>query len=214
MADDKAPVRRRRMGAHGLMFRRRRVFVKLREGFTYDEIAAEEGVSSSRIRQIVSEELKQREVDSGTEHAKLQLERLAPAIQLAAEGIAAGDVSAIMPYLRALDRLDRYQTVASANQVYDDEARKKLLAKINRVAENLGIDENFAAAVRAHLKATGQIPADKPAEAEGQGADLAGAPSSWAKRARPRGLRRRITRAPDFFTPTGRNPLKRLNSEK
>ena len=129
MADEKAPVRRRRMGAHGMMFRRRRVFASLREGFTYEEIAAEEGVSPSRIRQIVSEELKQRGVDSGTEHAKLQLERLAPAIQLAAEGIAAGDVSAIMPYLRALDRLDRYQTVASANQVYDDEARKKLLTR-------------------------------------------------------------------------------------
>ena len=215
MADDKAPL----FGADGwpctgLIFRRRRVFVKLREGFTYEEIAAEEGVSPSRIRQIVSEELKQREVDSGTEHAKLQLERLVPAIQLAAEGIAAGDVSAIMPYLRALDRLDRYQTVASANQVYDDEARKKLLAKINRVAEHLGIDENFAAAVRAHLKATGQIPADKPAEAKGRARSLPGRPSSWAKRARPRGLRRRISRVPDFFTPTGRNPLKRLDFYK
>ena len=141
----------------------------------------------------------------------------------AAEGIAAGDVSAIMPYLRALDRLDRYQTVASANQVYDDEARQKLLAKINRVAENLGIDKSFAAAVRAHLKATGQIRGDEPAEAEGQGADLAGRPSSWVRRARPNSwvrralpprLRRRTIRAPDFFTPTGRNPLKRPNSEK
>ena len=41
-----------------------------------------------------------------------------------------------MPYLRALDRLDRYQTVASANEVYDDEARKKLLAKMDRVARS------------------------------------------------------------------------------
>ncbi len=187
MVEEEAPVRRQRMGAHGMMFRRRRVFAKLREGFTYEEIAAEEGVSPSRIRQIVSEELKQREVDSGTEHAKLQLERLAPALQLGAESIAAGDVSAIMPYLRALDRLDRYQTVASANQVYDDGARQKLLAKINRVAENLGIDENFAAAVRAHLKATGQIPADKPAEAEGQGADTAGAPEFMGEAGAPAG---------------------------
>ena len=214
MVDDKAPVLRRRLGAHGMMFRRRRIFAKLREGFTYEEIAAEEGVSPSRIRQVVSGELKQRAVDSGTEHAKLQLERLAPALQLAAEGIAAGDISAIMPYLRALDRLDRYQAVASANQVYDDEARRKLLAKINRVAENLGIDENFAAAVRAHLKATGQIRGDEPAEAEGQGADLAGRPNSWVRRARPLGLRGRPSRAVDFFTPTGRNPLKRPDSEK
>jgi hypothetical protein len=175
MVEDKAPVRRRRLGAHGMMFRRRRIFASLREGFTYDEIAAEEGVSPSRIRQIVSKELQQRGVDSGAEHAKLQLDRLAPAIQLAAEAMAAGDISAITPYLKALDRLDRYQTVASANQVYDDEARKKLMDKINRMAENFGINEAFAAAVEAHLKNIGEIPDDEP-EAEGEGADLAGAP--------------------------------------
>ena len=66
-----------------------------------------------------------------------------------------------------LDRLDRYQTVASANQAYDDEARKKLMDKVNRLAENLGINEDFAAAVREHLKKTGQIPADEPGDAEG-----------------------------------------------
>src|ERR1700735_4294844 len=160
MVDDKAPARRRRLGAHGMIFRRRRVFARLREGWTYDEIANEEGVSSSRIRQIVSQEPQQRAVDSGADHAKLQLDRLAPAVQLAAEAIAAGDVSAITPYLKALDRLDRYQVVASANQVYDDEARKKLMDKINRMAANFGIDENFAAAVHEHLKTIGAIPAD------------------------------------------------------
>src|SRR3984957_2922388 len=116
MVEGKAPTGRRRWGAHGFMCRRRLIFAQLREVFTYDEIAAEEGVSPSRIRQIVSQELQQRAVDSGADHAKLQLDRLAPAIQLAAEGIAAGYVSAITPYLKALDRLDRYQTVASANQ--------------------------------------------------------------------------------------------------
>jgi hypothetical protein len=178
MVEGKAPVRRRRLGAHGLMFRRRRIFAQLREGFTYEEIAAEEGVSVSRIRQIVSQELQQRGVDSGAEHAKLQLDRLAPAIQLAAESIAGGDISAITPYLKALDRLDRCQTVASANQVYDDEARKKLMDKINRMAENFGIDAEFEAAVKAHLAKTGRIPGNAPYEAEGQGegADPAGSP--------------------------------------
>ncbi len=166
MVEQKAPVRRRRMGAYGMMFRRRRIFAQMREGYTYDEIAAEEGVSPSRIRKIVSQELEQRAVDSGAEHAKLQLDRLAPALQLAAEAIAAGDVSAITPYLKALDRLDRYQTVASANQVYDDEARKKLMDKINRVAENLGIDEDFAAAVRAHLDKTRGLPPEGWGESE------------------------------------------------
>ena len=172
MAEDKTPTRRRRLGAHGMMFRRRRIFASLREGFTYDEIAADEGVSPSRIRQIVSQELQQRAVDSGAEHAKLQLDRLAPA----AEAMAAGDISAISPYLKALDRLDRYQTVATANQVYDDEARKKLMDKINRMAANFGIDEAFAAAVQEHLKTIGAIPDDAPVEAKGEGVDLAGAP--------------------------------------
>ena len=176
MIEDKAPARRRRLGAHGMMFRRRRIFASLREGFTYDEIAADEGVSPSRIRQIVSQELQQRAVDSGAEHAKLQLDRLAPAIQLAAEAMAAGDISAITPYLKALDRLDRYQTVATANQVYDDEARKKLMDKINRMAANFGVDEVMAAAARAHLIKIGEIPDDEPGEADGEGADLAGAP--------------------------------------
>jgi len=163
-----APARRRRLGAHGMIFRRRRVFARLREGFTYDEIANEEGVSLRRIRQIVSEVLQKRAVDSGADHAKLQLDRLAPAVQLGAEAIAAGDVSAITPYLKALDRLDRYQTVAVANQAYDDDARKKLLEKINRMAENLGVDEVMWKAGREHLIKIGQIPPDEPGGAKGE----------------------------------------------
>jgi len=173
MAEDKAPVRRRRMGAHGMIFRLRRIFAKLREGFTYEEIAAEEGVSPARVRQIVAEELKQRAVDSGTEHAKLQLERLAPALQLGAAAIAAGDVSAISPYLRAIDRLDRYQTVAGVHERYDDEARQKLFDKINRVVENLRAKE---AGAKAEQEALGTIgPDGEPGGAAGgiEGAGVA-----------------------------------------
>jgi hypothetical protein len=48
--------------------------------------------------------------------------------------------------MKVLDRLDRYQRAAKAVQVYDDEARRKLMDKINRVAANLGVDEARAAA--------------------------------------------------------------------
>jgi hypothetical protein len=167
MDQELAPVRRRRLGAHGTMLRRKRIFACLREGLRYDEIAAQEGVTTERIRQIVTEVLKNRSVDSGADHAKLQLDRLVPALQIAAEAVASGDVRAIPSYLKVLDRLDRYQATAVSHQVYDDEARKKLIDKINRLANNLGIDENFAAAVQAHLKKTGQIPADEPGEADG-----------------------------------------------
>jgi len=58
--------------------RRRRIFARLREDLSCEDIAREEGVTSERIRQIVSEVLQKRAVDSGTDHAKLQLDRLAP----------------------------------------------------------------------------------------------------------------------------------------
>ena len=174
MVQEMAPVRR--LGVLGKMARRKRIFARLREGASYEEIAGEESVSRERVRQIVSEVLQKRSIDSGADHAKLQLDRLAPVMQLAAEAVAAGDVTAITPYLKVLDRLDRYQTVAVGHQVYDDEARKKLIDKINRLAANLGTDKVIAEAVQAHLRKTGQIPPDEPGEAdavEGQ-ADPAG----------------------------------------
>jgi len=176
MDQEKAPARRQRMGARGMVLRRQRIFARLREGLGYEEIAAEEGVSLRRIRQIVAEALQKRAVDSGADHAKLQLDRLAPAVRLGAEAIAAGDVSAITPYLKALDRLDRYQSVAVANQSYDEDARRKLLQKINRMAENLGVDEVVWKAVREHLISIGQIPPDEPGGAKGEEADAASLP--------------------------------------
>jgi hypothetical protein len=166
MVQELAPAPRPRLGALGKVQRRKRIFARLREGAGYEEIAGEEGVSPERIRQIVSEVLRKRSVDSGADHAKLQLDRLLPPMQLAAEAIAAGDVTAISPYLKILDRLDRYQSVAGAHQVYDDEARKKLMDKINRMAANFGIDEVMWAAAREHLKKLGEIPADEPGEAD------------------------------------------------
>jgi hypothetical protein len=201
MVEATAPTRRRRLEAHGMMFRRRRIFARLREGFTYEEIANDEGVTITRIRQIVSKELEQRKVDSGAEDAKLQLERLASVMQLAAEAVAAGDVSAITPYLKVIDRLDRYQAVASVEQAYDDEARKKLLDKINRIADNLGIDENFAAAVQAHLKATAGLPPDGWGEdgAPEEGEELAATPELAGEANAPEGSRAEARAGSGFF---------------
>ena len=56
-----------------------------------------------------------------------------------------------------LGRLDRYQRAAKINQVYDDEARKRLFDKINRVAANLGTDEAMAAAAEEILRKEGMI---------------------------------------------------------
>ncbi len=164
MVDERAPALARRLTAHGRVLRRGRIFARLREGWAYDEIAAHERLTAERVRQIVRQALEKRIIDEEAEHAKLQLARLQPAMRLAGEAIAEGDVTAIAPLMKVLDRLDRYQRVAKAVQVYDDEARRKLMDKINRVAANLGVDEARTAAEAALAAPSG-----------GEAAALAGA---------------------------------------
>jgi hypothetical protein len=182
MVQEMAPARRR-VGALGKMQRRKRIFARLREGASYEEIAAEEGVGRERVRQIVSEVLQRRSVDSGTDHAKLQLDRLGPLMQLATEAVAAGDIRAITPYLKVLDRLDRYQSVAVAHQGYDEEDRKRLMEKINRMANNLGVDEMWNAA-REYLKKHGRFPADPDELGE---AEPVGEPAALIEEQQPEG---------------------------
>jgi len=158
MVDDRVPALVRRLNAHGRVSRRGRILARLREGWAYDEIAREERLTPVGIRQIVRQALEKRIVDDGAEHAKLQLARLQPSMRLAGEAIAAGDVTAIAPLMKVLDRLDRYQRAAKAVQVYDDEARRKLMDKINRVAANLEVDEARATARAAEAAPSGGEP--------------------------------------------------------
>ena len=75
--------------------------------------------------------------------------------------------------------------------------------KINRLAGNLGIDENFAAAVQAHLKKTGQIPADEPGEgeeADGEGADMASETEVTGEASAPEAPGVEAHQGLDFFT--------------
>ncbi len=83
-----------------------------REGWGYHEVARAEGLSDRRVRQLVAEHVKRSEpVDAGT-HAALQIERLDFAIKVAGEALAKGDIRSIAPFIKAIDRLDAYQTRA------------------------------------------------------------------------------------------------------
>ena len=132
--------------------RRQRIFARLREGWAYDEIAREERVSPERIRQIVSEVLNKRIIDRGADHAHLQLERLMPALRIVGEAIARGELKAVAPLIKVIDRLDKHQTTVVAKYTYGPEERTRLLEKINRLADNL------------------QPPVDEPVEPMGDGA--------------------------------------------
>jgi hypothetical protein len=140
MDADKVPQPARprpRLNLYVKALRRERIFSRLRLGAPYADIARDEGVTERRVRQIVADALKRQEVDNDREHALLQLMRLESAQALAAESIAGGDLKAIPPYLKVLERLDRYQKPGAAKHVYDQAARERLLAKINRFVDRL-----------------------------------------------------------------------------
>jgi hypothetical protein len=90
----------------------KRILEQLREGWAYDEVAREEGLTGRRVRQIVAEYLKDRDAVEGVTHAHMQIDRLGWAMRVAAEAMAEGDVRAIGPFIKAIDRLDRYQALA------------------------------------------------------------------------------------------------------
>ena len=56
------------------------------------------------------------------------------------KAVADGERTAVAPFLKALDRLDRYHKLAREHQEENDDARRKLIAKINFAAANLGYD--------------------------------------------------------------------------
>ena len=109
----------------------------MRDGWAYDEIAREERVSAERIRQIVAEVLDKRVIDRGADHAHLQLERLMPALRLVGEAIGRGELKAVAPLIKVIDRLDKHQETVAAKHYYGPEERQRLLDKVNRLVDNL-----------------------------------------------------------------------------
>ncbi len=137
MVQETVPDAKLRLNAHFRELRRARIFMRLREGRPYTEIAREEGLTDTRIRQIVSETLGKRVVDAPTEHAMLQFMRLEPALRLAAEAVVSGDIKAVRYYLKLLDQLDPPAPAAAAPQAYDDAERERLYTKLGRTAARL-----------------------------------------------------------------------------
>ncbi len=81
--------------------------------------------------------------------------------------MAAGDIKAIGPFLRVLDRVDHYRGVAAARQYEGSYNRERLLAKLNRMAEARRDDrEDEQAARRAAGLPDEPIEEDKAAAAE------------------------------------------------
>jgi len=126
-----APAANKRLTGVGKAARRKRIFARLREGWAYDEIAREEGITARRARQIVSEVLRRREVDDGSDHALLQLSRLAPALRAAGEAVGQGKttdklINTINFYAAAEAYLEEDKTERSTDEAAPEaEARQE-----------------------------------------------------------------------------------------
>ena len=157
---EQTPTPGRRLNVLGKAARRKRIFERLREGWAYDEIASEERVSAERVRQIVAEVLGKRVIDRGVDHAHLQLERLMPALRLVGEAIGRGELKAVAPLIKVIDRLDKHQDTVVAKHSYGPEERTRLLDKINRLVDNLQPADGEAAAPMTddHEKNSNEIP--------------------------------------------------------
>jgi hypothetical protein len=77
-------------------------FSRMQEGWSYEAIAQDERLSRERIRQIVAETPALREIDAVRDHARSQIARLDPALRLAAEKVAEGDLRASIACSRGL----------------------------------------------------------------------------------------------------------------
>jgi hypothetical protein len=149
--------------------RRLRILASLQAGLSYAAIGRAEGLSRERVRQIVVQALAQDKAESKLDHARVQIARLEPALQLAAGAVAEGDLSAIDRLLRVLDRLDRYSAVEGAAASEYAGSRAKLLSKLNTMAERM-----IAA------RRSGLVDADgRPCQRDGEAAlDATDAPDS------------------------------------
>jgi hypothetical protein len=88
--------------------RLQRIYARMQDGAAYAEIAAEEGVSQERLRQIIRVATTRGRPDDRPDYSRMQIARLTPALRLAVAGVAEGDTKAIPIMLQIMDRLDRY----------------------------------------------------------------------------------------------------------
>ena len=91
--------------------RNARIVERAREGVGYDEIAREEQLTERSVRRIVTRSFAGREAQESALHAQLQIDRVSRALRVAGEALKRGDVRAVGPFLKAVEKLDGYQSL-------------------------------------------------------------------------------------------------------
>jgi hypothetical protein len=141
------PRQTRLAGVAALVERRQRIFARMQQGWSYEALAEAEALSRERIRQIVKEVLDGRGGgEANPDHRRLQLARLDPALRLAGDKVAAGDLKAIDRLIRVLNQMDKYRSPGAGFGMQDPEeeydARQRILDKLSDIdARRAGLED-------------------------------------------------------------------------
>ena len=117
-----------------------RIMERVQAGYSFEAIAREEALTRERIRQIVAQSVR---VVGGerVDLPRIQITRLEPALRLAAEGVAKGQLAAISPLLKILAQIDKYNAEFSLSAPEEESVREKLLLRLDRAAAAM-LEEN------------------------------------------------------------------------
>jgi hypothetical protein len=115
MSEPTGRAAKRRLGEDQKRARRARFLDDRRSGVRADEIAAREGLSPRRVREIVREARFERRRDDRTpDAAPLETEGLYQFLQQAGRLVATADSATVRALARVIDRLDRVIPAARA----------------------------------------------------------------------------------------------------
>jgi len=103
-----AGAKRKRSTKRAVAARNARLIRNLAIGATAEEIAAREGVSVKRARELVSDLLKQRAVETPADFLQLQIRRLNEAMLVAYAAMGGGNLKAAETVVRIVREYDRY----------------------------------------------------------------------------------------------------------
>ena len=91
--------------------RREEMLEDVAGGVEFSVIARQYGVSVKTVRREIGRALDERWTETPQRHLRLQNERLSRAVRALEDALLNGDIAAVDPLLRVLDRLDRYNAL-------------------------------------------------------------------------------------------------------
>jgi hypothetical protein len=170
--------------------RRNRVFARLLEGRSAVAVAAEEGVTPRRVRQMVRETLDRWDANPMQDFADLQIARLEAALRPIEQKIAAGDVTVVDKFVKVLGLLEKYHRgPLRLTEQHSDEGDREaaFMDWMERLAASrAAVAARLAASIRtgaASAAAEAELPALAPSaveEAAAMGETAALTPSGFS----------------------------------